>query len=539
VAKKHDEVELKTSPSEIEGLISRFERNELTAEDRALNIRLLRLVLTLVSLLQKKNATISKLKRMLFGPSSDRREPQAQSSPSGDAPAQQKASPPDQKPPGHGRLKASAYTGARRVQVTHPDLHAGSRCPHCDGSLFAMSEPAILLHREGQAPVTALCYERERLRCSSCQAVFTAPLPEGVREDRFDASADAAMAVMRYHAGVPFHRLAQLQALTGVPLPDSVQFDRCERLADAVDPVFRELERLAASAEVLFADDTRVRILSLRGEPGVTRTRGGKPRTGLYTTGMVAKAGEPQAGPRIALYRSGRKHAGENSSELLEKRREGVGPPIRVGDGASANRVGSVTCVEARCWAHVRRKFVEIEGAFPEQAGHVLDCIRELYRIEKTTRQMSPDERLAVHREQSAPMLEALKSWVEEQLEEHLIEPNSSLGEAVTYMLKGWEGLTAFTRTAGVPLDNNEAERVLKVAARQRKNSLFYRTVAGAGIGDVLQSVIQTCVLNGVNPIAYLTEVGRDPAGVRADPAAWVPWRWASRASPPSGEAAA
>ena len=534
--------EIETSPSEIEGLIKRLERNELTPEDRALNVRLLRLVLSLVALLQKKNATISALKRLLFGPSSDRRAPASRPdpapSPEAEAPAPAEPAP---KRPGHGRMRASAFSGARRVEVPHPELSAGSPCPHCDGRLFGLSDPAVLIRREGSPPITATAYARERLRCSSCQSVFTAPLPEGVPPERFAPSADATIAVLRYWMGQPWYRTAQLQRLAGVPLPASVQFERCERTADAVAPVVRALERLASSADLLYADDTRVRILSLRPEIERERegARAGRARTGLHTSGMVASDRAPAAGPRIALYRSGRRHAGENSAGLRSTRPEGLAPPIRMGDAAPSNRTGA-GFVEAACWAHARRKLVEVEEAFPQEAAHVLDRIAALYETDERAKGLSPGERLALHRRESGPMLEGLRAWIEEAFAERRVEPNSALGGALAYLLNAWGPLTEFLRTAGVPLDNNEAERVLKVAVRQRKNSLFYKTEPGAWIGDVLQSAIETCALNGVDPVAYLADVVGHREEVAADPGAWVPWVWAGRrAASGAGEAAA
>jgi transposase len=546
--KKDDRIE--TSPSEIEALIARFERNELTPEDRALNVRLLRLVLTLVSLLERRNFTISRLRRMLFGPSSDTRSPKAGSGGGASTagaytqaavPEPDSSTRPSKEPPrGHGRLPASAFAGAERVSIPHPQLRPGDRCPMCDGRVFEMSEPAILLRREGQASITARAFERERLRCSSCQEVFTAPLPDSVPDERFAPSADAVIAVNRYLAGLPFHRQAFLQQLSGVPVPASVLFERCEVLANRVDPVYRLLVELAARADVIHTDDTSVRILSLRAE--IEAEREAHPtsaqRTGLFTTGMVAKAGEPTKGPRIAIYVSGRRHAGENSAELLSGRPSGLSPPIRVGDASASNRVGEVACVEAGCWFHARRPFVVLERIFPEQAGHVLDVIGDLYRIDASARGTTPAERLEIHQQQSLPVLDELKAWIEAQYDELLVEPNSSLSSALEYLLNNWQHLTEVTRTAGVPLDNNEAERVLKMAARSRKNSLFFRNEIGAAIGDVLASVIQSCVLNSVNPVAYLTEVGREWEAVRRAPSEWLPWRWGARGAMAGDEAA-
>ena len=206
-------------------------------------------------------------------------------------------------------------------------------------------------------------------------------------------------------------------------------------------------------------------------------------------------------------------------------------PPIRMGDAAPANRTGK-GFVEAGCWAHARRKLVELEVQFPVEAAYVLERIAALYRIDERAKALDPEERLTLHQRESGPLLEALRAWIEEAFASRRVEPNSSLGGALTYIRNAWGPLTEFLRTAGVPLDNNEAERILKVAARQRKNSLFYRTEAGAWIGDVLQSAIETCALNGVDPVGYLADVVRHRGEVAASPEAWVPWLWASRKAP-------
>ena len=107
-----------------------------------------------------------------------------------------------------------------------------------------------------------------------------------------------------------------------------------------------------------------------------------------------------------------------------------------------------------------------------------------------------------------------------------LVEPNSSLGKAIRYMLKHWDKLTLFLRQAGAPLDNNLCERVLKRAILHRKNSLFYRSSHGAQVGDMYMSLIHTCELCQVNPFDYLTALHRNPDASAADPDAWLPWNY-------------
>ena len=139
---------------------------------------------------------------------------------------------------------------------------------------------------------------------------------------------------------------------------------------------------------------------------------------------------------------------------------------------------------------------------------------------------MSAEERLRFHQDHSAELMEDLKRWMTEQLEEKKVEPNSSLGEAFSYMLNRWESLTLFLREPGAPLDNNICERALKKAILHRKNALFYKTKNGARVGDIFMTLIYTAELSEVNPLDYLTALLMHPEEVRCRPHEWMPWNY-------------
>ena len=119
-----------------------------------------------------------------------------------------------------------------------------------------------------------------------------------------------------------------------------------------------------------------------------------------------------------------------------------------------------------------------------------------------------------------------LHAWLTGQFEDRLVEPNSSLGGAIAYMLKHWEKLTLFLRVPGAPLDNNICERGLKYAIIHRKNSLFYRSRRGAYVGDLFMSLIHTCQLAGVNPLEYLTWLLKNIQQIPDDPCEFLPWKY-------------
>ena len=528
-----------TDPAQIEALITRLERGELREGDAQLLGRLLRLLLRLITLLQQKNASLARLKRLLFGPRSDTRKETSPSPASGAASESDSApststenpSPDTQEGPrsqspsrkgGHGRMGADAYAGARVVGCRDTQLKPGDGCPRdgCRGKVYDTRQPAIFIRLTGQPPVGATRYEQEVLRCSACQERFTAPLPAGVRPEKYDETCDVSLALAKYGAGLPWYRLARLQESFGVPLPESVQFERCEAVADAALPVFLHLRRLAADGEVIYSDDTRVKILSCLKENKELKE---EERRGTQTSGMVVEVG----GRKIALYANGRRHAGENLDELLKARSAELGRPIQMSDALAANWSGREETVGAKCLAHARRKFVEIEPSFPAECGRVLDAIAEVYRVEAETKGMSAERRLECHQARSGPVLAQLREWIEGEFAERRTEPNSGLGQAFRYVLKHWDGLTRFLTVAGVPIDNNAAERALKRAVLLRKNALFYKNEHGASVGAILQSLIETCRLNGVSAWEYLLVLTRNRSAARANPAAYLPWSYA------------
>ncbi|MBA2732975.1 MAG: IS66 family transposase [Acidobacteria bacterium] len=524
-----------TNPSEIEALIARLEDGQLGAEDRRLITRLLRLLLTLIRVVEQKNTSISRLKRMLFGPGADTRP--ARSTLSATPPSKDELSAEDQalaaaapdapQPPiedhasrrGHGRQGAAAYTGARRVVCADPALHPGDKCPsrQCGGHLYDTQKPSLFIRLEGRPVIAATRYEQQVLRCSACAERFTAPLPEGVPAEKYDPTADVAIALYKYGAGMPFYRQARVQAMCGVPIAESVQYERCAGVAQCVRPVYEEMVRRAACAEVLHTDDTRVVILDLLKE---NKQLPVSERRAMQTSGIVARDGQRH----IALYMSGRRHAGENLAELLRKRPTDLSPPIQMSDALSANWTGEFEKIVAKCLAHARRQFVELETAFPRECARVLDALAEVYRHDAATKLMTVGERLRYHQQLSDPVMESLRVWIDEQFSERLVEPNSSLGKALTYMRKHWGGLTKFLTVEGAPLDNNLCERALRLAVLNRKNALFYKTERGAAVGDVLMSVIKSCALNHVNVWEYLLAVVKNARSVERDPTAWLPW---------------
>jgi hypothetical protein len=211
----------------------------------------------------------------------------------------------------------------------------------------------------GQAPLAATVYSLERLRCGACGQVFTAQEPEGVGPEKYDETAAAMIAQLKYGSGTPFYRLEQLQGQLGIPLAAATQWEVVEEAAELLKPARDELIRQAAQGEVMHNDDTSMRVLRLTREPS-------DERTGVFTSGIVSTS----QGWKIALYFTGRQHAGENLADVLQHRARHLGPPIQMSDALSRNvpkLAAGVEILLANCLAHGRRQIVEVAANFPDQ----------------------------------------------------------------------------------------------------------------------------------------------------------------------------
>jgi transposase len=421
---------------------------------------------------------------------------------------------------GHGRNSAAAYTGANRAASTHPTLNSGDTCPQCgEGRVYRQKEPATLVRIIGQAPLAATVFEMERLRCNACGEIFTADEPEEAGAEKYDARAIAMVALLKYGTGVPFKRLERLECQLGMPLPAATQWELMAAAAKLLRPILEELIRQAAQGSVLHNDDTSMRILRLLREPG-------DKRTGIFTSGIISIVGAW----RIALFFTGSKHAGENIAEVLTHRGQELPPPIQMCDALSRNtpKPQGIKTLIANCLAHGRRQIVDVVENFPEECRYVLEMLRGVYHNDELALQqnMSSEQRLHFHQEHSGPLMKELHQWMEAQFAGHKTEPNSGLGKAISYLLNHWKKLTLFLEQAGAPIDNNVVERALKKAILNRRNALFYKTLNGAGVGDLFMSLIHTCELNGANPFEYLTELLRHSAGLSVRPGEWMPWSY-------------
>jgi transposase len=422
----------------------------------------------LTPLLGKKNTTIGRLRPILFGARSEKTAevlkslvgkdpPAGEASSAATVPGAGGAKDAAAKAPGHGRNGAKDYPGANTVVVEHASLKPGEICPECRrGKLYEM-EPGVLwcaspLRRPWRPAST---------RCRSCAATCawrcsTRRRPRGSGPRSTTPARRRMIALSKYGSGVPFYRLAGLQEGLGIPLPASTQWEIVEKRALRVKPALEELIGQAAQGEVLHDEDTPMKILGRMKQAEDSQRP--PQRTGIYTTGIVSR----REGRTIALFFTGKGHAGENLAPVLAQRAAELAPPIQMCDGLEHDVPKAFQSIVANCMAHSSRKYVEVAPRFPEQCQFVLETLAQVYRHDARCKQqkLSPGERLAFHRSHSQPSMDTLETWLTEQIEQHKGEPNGGLGEAIGSMRKHWKALTLFLRKAGAPLDDNLCEQI-------------------------------------------------------------------------------
>jgi hypothetical protein len=539
--------------AEVERLIDRAQQGMLDAAGQKRIVPLLQSLIWLQRTLFDTRISLSRLRKILFGKRTEKstRKPQdlpsgsgQKSSPEGgladppagnadrtaDTPSDTRAGEGSSagggsdatRPRGHGRLGAADYPGAEPIFCAHDQYHVGDRCCACERGRLYPSRPLVRLRFKGQPLAKVTHYELEQLRCGACGALFVAHLPPEAGQETYHVSLKVNLAVAHYHLGLPFKRIESFQRLLGMPLPDATQWELVEQVANSAYPVYEQMKHLGAQQPLVYQDDTGARILSLIQE---NQAEIPPKRKGMYTTALQFE-GEHA----ICLYLTGRRHAGENLDAILAHRDQDL-PPIQwMSDGLAANtpKQHNDRVLDLSCLVHGRRQFVDIDDFFPSECARVIDAIAEIYKHEAHCKeqQLSPAQRLAYHQAHSDKVMEALKTWMEQQIEDKQVEPNSRLGGAFDYLLKRWDALTRFLHIPGAPLDNNTAERALKMILRYRKNSLFYANEHGAYVGDVLTSLIETCRLAGVNPLDYLSALMHNRSAVFAAPAAWLPWNY-------------
>jgi len=240
---------------------------------------------------------------------------------------------------GHGRNGAQAYSGAPVVEVALTGPASGQVCPQCEiGRVYAWP-PRTIVKVTGQPPIGGTVYKLQQRRCRACDALFTAPMPQGVTAGaKHDERCVCMLILMRYGYGMPSYRLEALQSNLNIPMPDATQWDLVEASLPGPKAAYEELIRQAAQAELLHNDDTSARILSLMVERKKIEAAGQEPEArAINTSGIVAVLRTSDREIKVVLFFTGHAHAGDNLGAVLAKRAAELEAPMHMSDGLALN----------------------------------------------------------------------------------------------------------------------------------------------------------------------------------------------------------
>ena len=368
-------------------------------------------------------------------------------------------------------------------------------CPCCQGELHRIGEDKSERLDIVPAQFRVLVTRRPKYACRRCEdGVVQALAPSRLIEGGMPTEATIAqILVSKYADHLPLYRQAQIYARQGIELDRSTLADWVGHAAWHLRPLQERLLVRLKERPRLFADETTAPVL----DPGRGCTKTGQ--LWAYATDDRPWGGRDPPGV-VYVYAPDRK------SERPMTHLEGFKGILQVDGYAGYRKLADRGNVRlAFCWSHVRRGFYELAVSGPAPiASEALERIAGLYAIEKDVRGRSPEERRAVRSLKSRPLIAALEPWLRVKL--GLISQKSKLAKAIRYALSRWEGLTCFIDDGRIELDNNTVERSIRPIALNRKNALFAGSDGGAEHWATVASLIETCKLNDIYPLAYLTD---------------------------------
>ena len=361
-------------------------------------------------------------------------------------------------------------------------------CPKCEGTDFKQvgdGHHSIRYEVQVQQVVRQLV-KREVWACACGECLLTAPPPPQVTEgSHYGPQFYAHVAVAKCADSIPLTRLAKAMRRAGMPIQRSTLCDIFHRNAELLRPLYDRMAALVRVHVHVNADETRLKI----------QQKGGC-RTGWVWTFIAGK---------MVLFTYSSSRSGETPKRIL-----GDSPgTLQVDQYTGYNQVTTPGKRDrAGCWAHARRRFFNALETAPEPAGHIMDLLGELYVVEHVARDkdiVGTAAHSILRNDKSKPVISKLRAYIDKQMPLH--PPKSPMGKALRYAHNNWTSLTVFLDDPDVHIDNNVAERALRIVALGRKNFLFAGNDGCAQNLAVLQTLVSTCNACGVNPQDYLADV--------------------------------
>jgi transposase len=426
----------------------------------------------------------------------------------------------EKKAPNAPRAKRQGNRGALPAHL--PRLHEtiapeDTNCPCCRAPMSVIGEETAERLDVIPAQYRVIVTHRPKLACRACEKIVQAPAPEHLIKSGLPTEAMvASVLVAKYGWHLPLYRQAKMLSVQGIDLDRSTLAFWVGYAAAELMPVYQWLKQSLLRSQKLAVDETPIPVL----DPGR-----GKTKTGYFWS--MARDDRPWGGtdPPAVVYTYAPGRGGEYLETLLATYR-GI---VQCDGYAPYKNLPKERIAIAFCWAHLRRDFFEIaqRGDAPI-ATEAVARIGRLYEIEKDIRGKSADERRAVRQQKSAPLVNALKTWLEQQLAR--ISGKSETAKIIRYGLRHWEGLVRFLDDGRIELDTNIVERSMRPQALTRKNALFAGSDGGAESWAILASLIETAKLNGIDPQAWLADTLSGLVNLwpndRLDEL--MPWAWAA-----------
>ncbi len=408
---------------------------------------------------------------------------------------------------GHGRRRLPQHLPRERQEYR---LSEEERQCSCGAQLTECGEAVSEQLEYRPAQMVVIQHAQIQYACRQCEETMAlAPKPPQPIDKGLPGPGLLAQVVTsKYADHLPLHRLEGILGRLGVSLSRSTMCDWMGASADLFSPLVGVMTDDLLKSKKIHTDDTSVPVL----DRSLGRTRRGR---------LWVYLGHEPYDHIVFDYTPTRERDGP--AEFLENYSGYLQADAYAGyDGIYAGE----QVIEVACWAHARRKFIEITNVDSGAPFTALAFIGQLYQIERKAKGMSSRERRRFRQQHAVPVLTAFKTWLDEQA--MTVLPKSLLATAVGYALRQWKALVRYTEDGDLAIDNNAAERAVRRIAVGRKNWLFAGNDEGGRRAAILYSLIASCQLHGIDPFIYLRDVFRRLPGHPADalfeltPKAWA-----------------
>jgi len=380
----------------------------------------------------------------------------------------------------------------REVHTHMPEQEA---CPDCGKRLRPLGEDVAEMLEYVRACFKVIRHVRPKLSCDACDRIVQAPAPSRpIDRGLAGPGLLAHVLVSKYADHVPLYRQSEIYAREGVDLDRSTLAGWVGATSELLAPLVQAVRDHVLAASKLHADDTPVPVLA----PGTGKTKTGR----LWTYVRDDRPSGSTDAPAVWFaYSPDRK--GERPREHLKLYRGALQADAYAG---FHHLYEGGAIYEVACWAHARRKFHEIHLAHASPiTSEAIERIATIYAIEKELRGSTPEVRKTVRQARAKPLLDSMHTWLEATLAK--LSPKSDTAAAIRYAISRWRALTRYVDDGQLEIDNNAAERALRVVALGRKNYLFAGSDNGGERAAAIYSLLGSAKLNGLDPEIYLQHV--------------------------------